>query len=68
MNPTVITGAKVEFVDVGSCDNSERKCILKIFVVTDVPKEASSVSINSIYMKLNLMTQCFLTQPLLKLP
>jgi hypothetical protein len=49
INPTVITGAKVEFVDVGNGDNSERKCILRIFVVTAAPKETSSISITELY-------------------
>jgi hypothetical protein len=44
----VITSAKVEFVDVGNGDNSERKCMLRIFAVTATPKEASSVSITEI--------------------
>jgi hypothetical protein len=48
INPTVITGAKVEFVDVGNGDNSERKCMLRIFAVTAAPKEASYVSITEI--------------------
>jgi hypothetical protein len=47
INPTIITGAKVEFVDVVTSENSERKCILKIFVVTAAPKE-TSVSITDI--------------------
>jgi hypothetical protein len=48
INPTVITGAKVEFVDVGNGANSERKCMLRIFAVTAAPKESSSVSITEI--------------------
>jgi hypothetical protein len=48
INPTMITGAKVEFVDVGNGDNSERKCMLRIFAITAAPKEASSVSITEI--------------------
>jgi hypothetical protein len=48
INPTVITGAKIEIVDVGNGENSERKCMLRIFVVTAAPKEASSVSITEI--------------------
>jgi hypothetical protein len=39
----------VEFVDFGSSENSERKCILKILVVTVAPKEASSISITDIF-------------------
>jgi hypothetical protein len=48
INPTVITGAKVEFVDVGNGANLERKCMLRIFAVTAAPKETSSVSITEI--------------------
>jgi hypothetical protein len=34
INPTVFTGAKVEFVDVGSREKSERKCMQRIFFLS----------------------------------
>jgi hypothetical protein len=48
INPTVITGAKIEFVDVDNSKNLETKCMLRIFAVTAAPKETSSVSITEI--------------------
>jgi hypothetical protein len=48
INPTVITGAKIEFVDVGNGDNLERKSMLRIFAITAAPKEASCVSITEL--------------------
>jgi hypothetical protein len=49
INPTVITSARVEFVDVPSGNSTERKCMLKIFALTAPPRDTtSSVSITEI--------------------